>query len=127
MFHELDQVLLQVKEETRIVPTEIVFCNVINYFDRGRLPTRALHVFDEMPPLSGRGFAQPSPSSHELIKNVVFTVHGSEDEVIPVSDAKEFAKIIHNHKLVPSARLSFSIVASKIKEKARVVAIYFIL
>ncbi|CAH8366875.1 unnamed protein product [Eruca vesicaria subsp. sativa] len=29
----------------------------------------------------------------------VLTVHGSEDEVIPVSDAKEFAKIIPNHKL----------------------------
>ncbi|CAH8363575.1 unnamed protein product [Eruca vesicaria subsp. sativa] len=49
MFHELDQVLLQLKNDTRIVPTEIIFCNVINYFGRGRLPTRALHVFDEMP------------------------------------------------------------------------------
>ncbi|XAR67154.1 Feruloyl esterase [Bertholletia excelsa] len=29
----------------------------------------------------------------------VLTVHGSNDEVIPVEDAKEFAKIIPNHKL----------------------------
>lgn len=29
----------------------------------------------------------------------VLTVHGSDDEVIPVEDAKEFAKIIPNHKL----------------------------
>ncbi|XAR67156.1 Feruloyl esterase [Bertholletia excelsa] len=29
----------------------------------------------------------------------VYTVHGSDDEVIPVKDAKEFAKIIPNHKL----------------------------
>ncbi|KAG2329724.1 hypothetical protein Bca52824_000904 [Brassica carinata] len=29
----------------------------------------------------------------------VLTVHGSDDEVIPVQDAKEFAKIIPNHKL----------------------------
>ena len=29
----------------------------------------------------------------------VLTVHGSEDEVIPVEDALEFAKIIPNHKL----------------------------
>ncbi|KAI3874730.1 hypothetical protein MKW92_024558 [Papaver armeniacum] len=29
----------------------------------------------------------------------VFTVHGSEDECIPVEDAFEFAKIIHNHQL----------------------------
>lgn len=29
----------------------------------------------------------------------VFTVHGSADEIIPVEDALEFAKIIPNHKL----------------------------
>ncbi|ESQ30084.1 hypothetical protein EUTSA_v10011454mg [Eutrema salsugineum] len=49
MFDELDQVLLQLKSDTRIVPTEILFCNVISYFGHGRLPSRALHVFDEMP------------------------------------------------------------------------------
>ncbi|KAF2571432.1 hypothetical protein F2Q70_00005745 [Brassica cretica] len=49
MFHELDQVLLQLKSDTIIVPTEILFCNVNNYFGRGRLATRALHLFDEMP------------------------------------------------------------------------------
>ncbi|KAL0662055.1 hypothetical protein Bca4012_098892 [Brassica carinata] len=48
MFHELDQVLLQLKSDTRTVPTEILFCNVINYFGRRRLPTCALHVFVEM-------------------------------------------------------------------------------
>ncbi|KAF8046988.1 hypothetical protein N665_3272s0002 [Sinapis alba] len=30
MFHELDQVLLQLKSDTRIVPTETLFCNVID-------------------------------------------------------------------------------------------------
>ncbi|CAN8278072.1 unnamed protein product [Cochlearia groenlandica] len=30
---------------------------------------------------------------------MVLTIHGSEDELIPVEDAKEFAKIIPNHKL----------------------------
>jgi len=29
----------------------------------------------------------------------VLTVHGSADEVIPLEDAKEFAKIIPNYKL----------------------------
>lgn len=29
----------------------------------------------------------------------VLTVHGSADEIIPVEDAMEFAKIIPNHKL----------------------------
>lgn len=34
-----------------------------------------------------------------LIQFRVLTVHGSADEVIPVEDALEFAKIIPNHKL----------------------------
>ena len=29
----------------------------------------------------------------------VLTLHGSDDEVIPVEDAMEFAKIIPNHEL----------------------------
>ncbi|PNX55259.1 hypothetical protein L195_g048886, partial [Trifolium pratense] len=29
----------------------------------------------------------------------VLTIHGSSDEIIPVQDAHEFAKIIPNHKL----------------------------
>ncbi|KAI3896432.1 hypothetical protein MKX03_008594 [Papaver bracteatum] len=29
----------------------------------------------------------------------VFTVHGSQDDLVPVEDAFEFAKIIRNHKL----------------------------
>lgn len=29
----------------------------------------------------------------------VLTVHGSADEIVPVEDALEFAKIIPNHKL----------------------------
>jgi alpha/beta superfamily hydrolase len=28
-----------------------------------------------------------------------FTIHGSADEIIPVEDAYEFAKLIPNHKL----------------------------
>ncbi|KFK35734.1 hypothetical protein AALP_AA4G029800 [Arabis alpina] len=49
MYKELDQILIQLKTDTRIIPTEITFCNVINFFGRGKLPTRALHMFDEMP------------------------------------------------------------------------------
>ncbi|CAN8321645.1 unnamed protein product [Cochlearia groenlandica] len=48
MFEELDQVLLQLKNDTRVVPTEIIFCNVINFFGRGKLHDRAHQVFDEM-------------------------------------------------------------------------------
>ncbi|CAA7049611.1 unnamed protein product [Microthlaspi erraticum] len=48
MFDELDQVLLQLKTDTRIAPMEIIFCNVINFYGRGSLPSRALLLFDEM-------------------------------------------------------------------------------
>lgn len=29
----------------------------------------------------------------------VLTVHGSKDEIVPVEDALDFAKFIHNHEL----------------------------
>lgn len=32
-------------------------------------------------------------------KSRVLTVHGTADEVIPVGDAKEFAKMIQKHRL----------------------------
>ncbi|KAF2302707.1 hypothetical protein GH714_001300 [Hevea brasiliensis] len=40
-----------------------------------------------------------STDSKQILHNRVFTVHGSADEIIPVEDALEFAKIISNHKL----------------------------
>ncbi|GMI85361.1 hypothetical protein like AT1G53330 [Hibiscus trionum] len=49
MFDELEQVLHQLKNDTRIVPEEIIFCNVIKYYGRAKLHERALKVFDEMP------------------------------------------------------------------------------
>ncbi|GMN56668.1 hypothetical protein TIFTF001_025788 [Ficus carica] len=49
MFDQMDQILSQLKEETRFVPREIIFCNVISFYGRARLPDRALKLFDEMP------------------------------------------------------------------------------
>ncbi|KAK8651872.1 hypothetical protein V6N13_141449 [Hibiscus sabdariffa] len=49
MFDELEQVLHQLKNDTRIVPGEIIFCNVMKYYGRAKLHERALKVFDEMP------------------------------------------------------------------------------
>ncbi|KAK9688771.1 hypothetical protein RND81_09G009800 [Saponaria officinalis] len=49
MFHELELILSKLKLETRFNPTEIMFCNVITYYCRARLPDKALQVFDEMP------------------------------------------------------------------------------
>ncbi|GKV02126.1 hypothetical protein SLEP1_g14600 [Rubroshorea leprosula] len=49
MFNEMEQILLQLKNDTRLVPNEIIFCNVIKFYGRARLPDHALKVFDEMP------------------------------------------------------------------------------
>ncbi|XP_074319283.1 uncharacterized protein LOC141656330 [Silene latifolia] len=49
LFHELELILSKLKLETRISPTEIMFCNVITWYARGRLIDKALQVFDEMP------------------------------------------------------------------------------
>ncbi|XP_062029973.1 putative pentatricopeptide repeat-containing protein At1g53330 [Rosa rugosa] len=49
MFDQLEQILHQMKQETRFAPPEIIFCNVMSYYGRARLADRALQVFDEMP------------------------------------------------------------------------------
>ena len=38
-------------------------------------------------------------ADNRCLRQRVLTVHGSDDEVIPVADAMEFDKIIPNHKL----------------------------
>ncbi|XP_031286900.1 putative pentatricopeptide repeat-containing protein At1g53330 [Pistacia vera] len=49
MFDEMRQILHQLKQDTRISPEEIIFCNVIGFYGRARLCEHALLVFDEMP------------------------------------------------------------------------------
>ncbi|KAK2647002.1 hypothetical protein Ddye_022197 [Dipteronia dyeriana] len=49
MFDEMQQILDELKYDTRINPKEIVFCNVISFYGRARLIDHALQVFDEMP------------------------------------------------------------------------------
>ncbi|KAH9779100.1 putative pentatricopeptide repeat-containing protein [Citrus sinensis] len=38
----------QLKHDTRVIPEEIIFCNVISFYGRARLLEHALQVFDEM-------------------------------------------------------------------------------
>lgn len=38
-------------------------------------------------------------ANHEVILARVLIVHGSADEIVPVKDATEIAKLIPNHKL----------------------------
>ncbi|XP_011082772.1 putative pentatricopeptide repeat-containing protein At1g53330 [Sesamum indicum] len=49
MFPEMEMVVEKLKNDTRIVPEEIIFCNIITYYGRARLPHKALQVFDEIP------------------------------------------------------------------------------
>lgn len=49
MFDPMEQILQQMKQETRFAPPEILFCNVISFYGRARHPQRALQMFDEIP------------------------------------------------------------------------------
>ncbi|KAK9204204.1 hypothetical protein WN943_014462 [Citrus x changshan-huyou] len=48
MFYEMQQILHQLKHDTRVVPKEIIFCNVISFYGRARLLEHAFQMFDEM-------------------------------------------------------------------------------
>ncbi|XP_023523314.1 putative pentatricopeptide repeat-containing protein At1g53330 [Cucurbita pepo subsp. pepo] len=49
MFDEMEEILHQLKQETRFAPNEIIFCNVISFYGRARLLDRAFQVFDKIP------------------------------------------------------------------------------
>ncbi|KAI8009266.1 putative pentatricopeptide repeat-containing protein [Camellia lanceoleosa] len=49
MFDEMEQIIKQLKNETRLVPKEIIFCNIITFYGRAHLPDRALKAFDQIP------------------------------------------------------------------------------
>ncbi|XP_042022062.1 putative pentatricopeptide repeat-containing protein At1g53330 [Salvia splendens] len=49
MFSEMEIVMENLKKDTRISPEEIIFCNIMTFYARSRLPSKALHLFDEIP------------------------------------------------------------------------------
>ncbi|OAY28807.1 putative pentatricopeptide repeat-containing protein At1g53330 isoform X1 [Manihot esculenta] len=49
MLDEMEKILIQLKGETSFVPKEALFCNIITYYGRARLPNNALQTFDKMP------------------------------------------------------------------------------
>ncbi|KAB1216467.1 hypothetical protein CJ030_MR4G002240 [Morella rubra] len=49
MFDEMEQILHQLKQEIRFAPAEIIFCNVISFYGRARLPDHAIQTFDRIP------------------------------------------------------------------------------
>ncbi|KAF5478542.1 hypothetical protein F2P56_005092 [Juglans regia] len=48
MFDEMEQILHQLKQETRFAPGEIIFCNVISFYGRANLPDRAIQTFESI-------------------------------------------------------------------------------
>ncbi|KAG1335268.1 putative pentatricopeptide repeat-containing protein [Cocos nucifera] len=48
MFAEMEDVLHQMSVETRFTPKEALFCHVISFYGRARLPVPALHAFERI-------------------------------------------------------------------------------
>ncbi|KAL2466767.1 putative Pentatricopeptide repeat-containing protein [Abeliophyllum distichum] len=46
---EMEKIVEKLKSDTRIIPKEIIICNIITFYGRAHLPHKALQVFDEMP------------------------------------------------------------------------------
>ncbi|KAF7822618.1 putative pentatricopeptide repeat-containing protein [Senna tora] len=49
MFDQMEQVLQQLKQETRFIVREELFCEVISFYGRARLPACALQTFQSIP------------------------------------------------------------------------------
>uniref|UniRef100_A0A1D1YMB0 Putative pentatricopeptide repeat-containing protein At1g53330 n=1 Tax=Anthurium amnicola TaxID=1678845 RepID=A0A1D1YMB0_9ARAE len=49
MFPEMEQIVEQMRQETRFSPKEILFCNVIASYGRARLPDPAVRTFHRIP------------------------------------------------------------------------------
>ncbi|XP_057766415.1 putative pentatricopeptide repeat-containing protein At1g53330 [Salvia miltiorrhiza] len=49
MFSEMENIMEKLKHDTRINPQEIIFCNIMTFYSRARLPNKALQLFDEIP------------------------------------------------------------------------------
>ncbi|KAI4333552.1 hypothetical protein L6164_018341 [Bauhinia variegata] len=49
MFDQMEQVLQQLKKETRFVVPEVLLCNVILFYGRARLPASAIQTFQSIP------------------------------------------------------------------------------
>ncbi|KAK4285865.1 hypothetical protein QN277_002501 [Acacia crassicarpa] len=49
MFAQMEQVLHQLKQETRFAVPEALLCEVISFYGRARLPTRAFQTFESIP------------------------------------------------------------------------------
>ncbi|KAL8461979.1 hypothetical protein ACS0TY_033170 [Phlomoides rotata] len=49
MFVQMENIVEKMKNDSRIIPEEIIFCNIITFYGRARLPHKALQLFDEIP------------------------------------------------------------------------------
>ncbi|EPS70411.1 hypothetical protein M569_04352, partial [Genlisea aurea] len=49
LFPQLETVVRKLKDDRRVAPEEILFCNVIKHYGRGGLPEEAVRTFEEIP------------------------------------------------------------------------------
>nr|GME02658.1 putative pentatricopeptide repeat-containing protein At1g53330 [Ipomoea batatas] len=49
MFDEMETILEKLKEDTCVIPKEVIFCNVISFYGRARMPERAIRTFHRIP------------------------------------------------------------------------------
>ncbi|CAN0899713.1 Putative pentatricopeptide repeat-containing protein At1g53330 [Linum grandiflorum] len=49
MFADMEEILSQLKSETRFAPKEVIFCNIIKFYGRARRLEDAVKLFDEIP------------------------------------------------------------------------------
>lgn len=71
----------------------------------------------------------PIPNGYVVLKLVEFisrllTAHGSADQIVPVEDAKEFAKILPNHqlKIIEGANHGYTFPSKKKKKEDELVS-----
>ncbi|KAI5662362.1 hypothetical protein M9H77_21685 [Catharanthus roseus] len=49
MFNEMEKIIEKLRNDTRIMPKEVIFCNIISFYGRARLHRKAHQMFDEIP------------------------------------------------------------------------------
>lgn len=49
MFNEMEKIIEVLRNDTRVMTKEVIFCNIITFYGRARLHRKALQMFDQIP------------------------------------------------------------------------------
>lgn len=49
MFDEMEKIIEKLRNDTRVIPKEVIFCSIISFYGRARLHRKALQMFDQIP------------------------------------------------------------------------------